>query len=129
MSLMIIIFNLLLNAVPNKLKYKIRVIIESFFEPVGMLTSALLLSFFQGHSKLLGLILAVCALGIATGLSANYLKALFFNLADNAIRFQRTTKDWIDKMSDKQQKVAEGRLLAIFKLGTNKLKFLLVKDF
>ena len=40
-------FNFLLNAVPSKLKYKIRVMIESFFEPIGMLTSALLLSFFK----------------------------------------------------------------------------------
>lgn len=110
-------FNLLLNAVPTKLKYKIRVMIESFFEPVGMLTSALLLSFFQNHSKLLGFILAICAFCVALGLSANYLKALFVNLSENAIHFQRTITDWIGKMTDKQQKMAENRLLAIFKLG------------
>jgi HEAT repeat protein len=110
-------FNLLLNAVPTKLKYKIRVIIESFFEPVGMLTSATLLSFFQNHSKLLGLILAICTLCIGLALSANYLKALFFNLSENAVHFQRTVTDWISKMTDKQQKAAESRLLGIFKLG------------
>jgi HEAT repeat protein len=110
-------FNLLLNAVPTKLKYKIRVLIESFFEPVGMLTSAMLLSFFQNHSKLLGLILAVCSLCIALALSANYLKALFFNLSANAIHFQRTVADWMNKMTNKQQKIAENRLLSIFKLG------------
>lgn len=110
-------FNLLLNAVPAKLKYKIRVMIESFFEPVGMLTSAMLLSFFQNHSKLLGLILAICSLCVAWALSANYLKALFFNLSENAVHFQRTMADWIGKMTDKQQKVAEHRLLSIFKLG------------
>ncbi len=110
-------FNLLLNAVPTKLKYKIRIIIESFFEPVGMLTSAILLSFFQNHSKLLGLILAICVLCIALALSANYLKAIFFNLSENAVHFQRTVTDWIGKMTDKQQKVAENRLLGIFKLG------------
>jgi len=110
-------FNLLLNAVPTKLKYKIRVMIESFFEPVGMLTSALLLSFFQNHSKLLGLILALCSFLVALALSANYLKALFFNLSANAVRFQRTVIDWINKMSEKQQKTAENSLLEIFKLG------------
>lgn len=110
-------FNLLLNAVPTKLKYKIRVIIESFFEPVGMLTSAMLLSFFQNHSKLLGLILAICTLCIALALSANYLKALFFNLSQNAVHFQRSVTDWLVKMSGKQQKTAENRLLGIFKLG------------
>lgn len=110
-------FNLLLNAVPTKLKYKIRVMIESFFEPIGMLTSAMLLSFFQNHSKLLGLILAFCTLCVALTLSANYLKALFFNLSENAIHFQRRMADWINKMSDKQQRAAEKRLLGILKLG------------
>lgn len=110
-------FNLLLNAVPSKLKYKIRVLIESFFEPIGMLTSATLLVFFQNHSKLLGLILAICAFCVALILSSNYLKALFFNLSENAVHFQRKMTDWISKMSDKQQKAAENRLLGILKLG------------
>ncbi|MFI0435175.1 MAG: hypothetical protein ACH350_05545 [Parachlamydiaceae bacterium] len=110
-------FNLLLNAVPTKLKYKIRVLIESFFEPVGVLTSAILLSFFQDQSKLLGLVLAICAFCVAIGLSKNYLKALFFNLSANAVHFQRSICDWIGKMSDKQQRAAENRLLGIFKLG------------
>jgi HEAT repeat protein len=113
-------FNLLLNAVPTKLKYKIRVMIESFFEPVGMLTSAVLLSFFQSQSKLLGLILAAVSLCIALVLRSHYLKALFFNLSENAIHFQRTTEEWLSKMSRKQQKIAENRLLGILKLGDEK---------
>ncbi|WP_068468443.1 hypothetical protein [Candidatus Protochlamydia phocaeensis] len=110
-------FNLLLNAVPAKLKYKIRVMIESFFEPVGMLTSAILLSFFQNHSKLLGLILAASLLCIALALRSRYLKALFFNLSQNAVQFRRTVKDWLGKMTDKQQRAAENRLLAILSKG------------
>ncbi|MDP1880112.1 MAG: hypothetical protein Q8K60_04155, partial [Parachlamydiaceae bacterium] len=110
-------FNLLLNAVPSKFKYKIRVMIESFFEPIGMLLSAILLSFFQQESKLLGLILAVCLLIVAAILRSNYLKAVFFNLSDNAIHFHRSIKDWFGKMSIKQKKSAESRLLAILKLN------------
>jgi HEAT repeat protein len=113
-------FNLLLNAVPSKLKYKIRVTIESFFEPIGMLTSALLLSFFQNQSKLLGLILATCLLCVALALRSRYLKALFFNLSGNAVHFQRTVSEWMGKMTDKQQKAAESRLLGILKLGDEK---------
>ena len=113
-------FNLLLNAVPTKLKYKIRVMIESFFEPIGMLASAMLLAFFQNHSKMLGLILAIFLLGVAIALSSNYLKALFFNLSENAVHFQRRVADWINKMTDKQQKAAENRLLGILKLGDEK---------
>lgn len=110
-------FNLLLNAVPTKLKYKIRVSIESFFEPIGVLISAILLSFFQNQSKVLGLILAICSFCVALALSATYLKALFFNLYANAIHFQRSISDRISKMSGKQKKAAESRLLGIFKIG------------
>jgi HEAT repeat protein len=110
-------FNLLLNAVPSKVKYKIRVAIESFFEPVGMLLSALLLTFFQDYSKLLGFILACCLLIVALGLRSNYLKAIFFNLSQNAIRFQRSIKEWLNKISDKQQRIAITRLLTILKMG------------
>lgn len=110
-------FNLLLNAVPTKLKYKIRVVIESFFEPVGMLTSAILLHLFQNQSKMIGLVLAACMLVIGLGLRSQYLKALFSNLTENAIHFQRTIETWLSFMSEKQQHSAEHRLLAILKLG------------
>lgn len=108
-------FNLLLNATPSKLKYKIRVIIESFFEPVGMLVSATLLRFFQSQSLVLGLILASCSLMIAFALRSQYLKALFSNLSENAVHFQRTVEDWFNKMSNKQKKSAENQLLSILK--------------
>lgn len=110
-------FNLLLNAVPSKMKYKIRVMIESFFEPIGMLTSALLLSFFQEQSKLLGLVLALALLIVALFLSSKYLKAVYFNLSENAVRFQLSVSNWLSQMSEKQQKVAEHRLLGMMKLG------------
>lgn len=109
-------FNLLLNAVPSKVKYKIRVIIESFFEPIGMLTSAILLTLFQNQSKALGLLLATAALIIALALRFQYLPALFSNLAESAIRFQRSVEEWFGKMPRKQQKSAEHRLLALLKL-------------
>lgn len=110
-------FNLLLNAVPSKLKYKIRVMIESFFEPIGMLTSAFLLSMFQEQSKLLGLVLSIILLCVAFILSSKYLKAVYFNLSENAVHFQRRISDWIGKMTEKQQKAAEKRMLGMLKLG------------
>lgn len=110
-------FNLLLNAVPTKLKYKIRVMIESFFEPIGMLTSAILLSFFQSNSKLLGLILSGCSLCIAMALRSRYVKALFSNLSTNVLDFSKTVEDRLGKMNEKQQKLAESRLLGILISG------------
>lgn len=110
-------FNLLLNAVPSKLKYKIRVMIESFFEPIGMLISATLLTFLQHNSRWLGLALAACSLIIAMALKSQYLKALFFNLSDNAIHFQKTVEEWLSKLTNKQQIAAEHKLLAILRSG------------
>jgi hypothetical protein len=110
-------FNLLLNAVPSKLKYKIRVMIESFFEPIGMLASATLLSIFKHQSRWLGLILSICALAVGLALRPQYLKALFSNLAENAIHFQRTIEAWLSKMTGKQQTTAEHKLLGILRSG------------
>lgn len=110
-------FNLLLNAVPSKLKYKIRVMIESFFEPIGMLASATLLTVLQQESRWLGLILSACLLVIALSLRPQYLKALFSNLAGNAIHFQRSIEAWLGKMTEKQQNAAEHKLLAILRSG------------
>jgi len=108
-------FNLLLNAVPSKLKYKIRVMIESFFEPVGMLTSAFLLSLFQQQTRMLGLVLACISLTIVLTLRQRYLKAIFFNLSENAIQFHRTIGSWMTKLSSKRQKKWETQLLSFAK--------------
>lgn len=110
-------FNLLLNAVPSKLKYKIRVMIESFFEPVGMLVSALLISIFQSNSRLLGLILAGCSLCIALALRSRYVKALYSNLSQNGMDFSKNVEDRLGKMNEKQQKAAESRLFGILITG------------
>jgi HEAT repeat protein len=110
-------FTLLLNAVPSKLKYKIRLFIESFFEPIGMLFSSLLITFIPIDSKKLGLILAACALGVALLMRKQYLKAIYINLSDNAIHFQRSIFDWFSRLPAKEQQVAERRLLAILQCG------------
>lgn len=113
-------FSLLLNAVPSKVKSKIRVMIESFFEPIGMLISGALLSLTPSNSKFLGLILSVAAVGVTLGLRSRYLQALFWNLADNAIHFQRSIQDWLWGMKTKEQKASEHHLLAILKLGDDR---------
>lgn len=110
-------FNLLLNAVPQRVKYKIRLIIESFFEPTGMLVSSLLISFVPFNSKLIGLILSTCTLIVVFFLRKQYLKAIFMNLSENAIHFQRSIRDWFLTVNKKQQKMVERRLLAILQRG------------
>ena len=58
-------FNLLLNEVPMKIKYKLRLAIESCFEPMGMFVSSLLLSIPHVNSKVLGMVLSAVFLVIA----------------------------------------------------------------
>lgn len=110
-------FTLLLNAVPQKLKYKIRLIIESFFEPVGMLISSLLIAFLPIDSKIIGLFLSLCALGVGLLLRRQYLKAIFINMSESAIHFQRTIRDWFNTMSSKKVLEAERKLFSVFQKG------------
>lgn len=113
-------FTLLLNGVPSKLKNKIRVMIESFFEPIALLFGASLLTFATIDSKLLGLVIVSFSLIVMLALRSEYLQALFRNLADNAVHFQRNVQDWLGFMNSKEQKNAEHRLLAILKSGDEK---------
>ena len=110
-------FNLLLNGVPTKLKPKIRIFIESFFEPVGTLISAVLLSFVALESWLLALFAATCLFVAGLLLRSLYPKAICRNLMDNAIHFEKTPKEWLPSLSRKERKFSEARLLAILKMG------------
>lgn len=114
-------FNLLLNAVPAKLKYKIRLFIESFFEPIGMLVSSLLISIDFVDSKVLGLILATALILVACAMKVQYLKGIYKNLAENAIHFYRSVSDWFNTMSDKEKRLSENRLLEILSKGDPKI--------
>lgn len=110
-------FSLLLNAVPPKLKYKIRAMIESLFEPIGMLVSATLISLFQENSRWVGLGLAAVSLIIAFAIRKRYLGAIFHNLSDNAIHFRRSVKDWLRKIPLKDSKKAHQRFSNLLLTG------------
>jgi HEAT repeat protein len=89
-------FNLLTNAVPSKLRSQVRIINDSFFEPIGMMISALLLIVLHSQmSRWLGLELTVCTLVIILVLRKLYPKAILINLKDSALHFERTLKDWL----------------------------------
>lgn len=113
-------FTLLLNAVPPKVKYKIRLIIESFFEPIGMLVSSMLILFSPIDSKTLGLILAGFALIIALFLRKQYIKGIYISLSENAIHFQRNVQDWLVGMSLNEKKSTERHLLGFLQRSDEK---------
>lgn len=110
-------FTLLLNAVPSQLKNKIRVMVESFFEPVGMLASSLLLTLFPSHTKVLGLILTVLLMVVAFALSHNYLRAIFLNLKHTVIPFHRKAAEVLATMDRNEARKAKKRLLHMLRIG------------
>lgn len=110
-------FNLLLNGVPPKLKYKIRVFIESFFEPVGTLTSAFLLSLFASYSKMLALTVALIVLTMSFIIRRIYPQAVYRTLMENAVHFEKTPKDWLQSLSKRETKESEAKLLSILQRG------------
>lgn len=107
--------NLLLNAVPTKLKNRVRVAIDSFFEPLGMLISASIFLFFDLSSKTVGLTLTLFSLALIVFLRLDYRKAIFSNLLENAIHFERKAKDWLRQMNKREQKAAKFQLLTLLK--------------
>lgn len=106
-------FNLLLNAVPLRLKSKVRVVIESFSEPFGMLLSSILLAFGFIDWKILGLLLAACCLTVALCIRANYFKAIFINLKDHSLHLHKIGRDWLTTLSKKERKSVEDKLLQL----------------
>lgn len=104
--------NLLISGVPSKIKNQVRITVESFFEPFGMLFGALLLFFFQQQSVVLGFMMAAVACIIVMLLRFEYPKAIFSNLVASSIRFGKTALDWIPK---KERRLFEFHLLSNLK--------------
>ena len=119
-------FSLLLNAVPQKVKYKIRVMIESFVEPIGMLISGILLGINGLNSLLLGLGLAICLFIAVFILRKYYLPAIYENLRQNAIHFERHPYEWFKEMPEKRRKSNEYRLFGLLKHGDKEDKKLAI---
>lgn len=94
-------FTLLLNAVPLRVKNKIRVITESLIEPFGILLSSGLMVIFQGHNKKLGLVLSLVFLAVALLLRATYTRGIFYNLISHIIHFNHEKKPLKSSISKK----------------------------
>lgn len=120
-------FNLLSNAVPTKLKSKVRIINDSFFEPTGMLLSSLLLFCIQSGSRWLGLILTSVVLVLALTIRAIYSKAILNNLKDNAIHFERKLKGWLASMTRREQKEAKKEILEALRSPSEETQLLAIE--
>lgn len=121
-------FNLLSNAVPTKLKSKVRIINDSFFEPIGMLFSSLLLFAIAEESRWLGMILTLIALVLALTIRAIYSKAILINLKDNALHFERNLKGWLASMTRREQKEAKKDILNALKSPSEETQLLAIES-
>lgn len=113
--------NLLLSGVPTKIKNQIRVTVESFVEPAGMLAASLLLLVFHSYGLYLGTGVAIAAFLVVLFLRHYYPKAIFQNLVATSIRFGKKAIEWIPK---KERLDVEFRLFAQLKLPHEKSQLL-----
>ncbi len=97
-------FNLLSNAVPTKLKSRVRIINDSFFEPIGMLVSSLLLFCVHSGSKWLGFGLTLAALALTAFIRSIYSQSILTNLKENALHFERNIRSWFAAWTRREQK-------------------------
>ncbi|MBJ7449957.1 MAG: hypothetical protein JHC93_06315 [Parachlamydiales bacterium] len=107
--------NLLLNAVPTELKNRVRIAIDSFFEPLGMLISAIIFLCIDSNLIVLGLLLSLIALACMIMLRSQYRGAVLQILTKSALQFHMKTKDWILKLSKKDKRQAEFHLMSILR--------------
>jgi hypothetical protein len=100
-------YNQLINAVPSKLKAKVRIINDSFFEPLGMLISSTLLLYM--NSLHLGFILAIVMVIFSFIIRAIYHKYVYINLKQNAVHFERKSFQWLSPRSkdEKQRNIQD----------------------
>jgi hypothetical protein len=94
-------YNLLINSVPGGIRRYVRIAIDSFIEPIGMLLGAILLYCLSESSYLLGCLFAAACLLLSLLLRSYYLHACIENLADYVLHFCRALEDWI-RPSDKE---------------------------
>lgn len=121
-------FNLLSNAVPTKLKSKVRIINDSFFEPIGMLLSSLLLFAISSGSYWLGLSLALISLSLALVIRTIYSQAIMLNLKDNALHFERKLKHWLNSMGRREQKEAKKDILEALRSPSEETQLLAIES-
>ncbi len=121
-------FNLLSNAVPTKLKSRVRIINDSFFEPIGMLLSSLLLFCVDGgSSKWLGFSLTMVALLLTFVIRSIYSKSILANLLENAVHFERKIRSWFASWTRRDQKEAKQGILKSLTVGSEENRLLAIE--
>nr|CRI47755.1 Putative lipoprotein [Chlamydia pneumoniae] len=105
---------LLIYGVPNKIRNQIRIVVESFIEPIGMLVWSLV-CFLSSQQYVFCLIISLIATILVCLVRSYYAKAILKNLSAQALQLTRSMQDWIKSMTVKQKRQVELFLLAHLK--------------
>ncbi|MEG0037142.1 MAG: hypothetical protein RSB82_03090 [Victivallaceae bacterium] len=109
---------LLISGIPNKIRNQIRILVESFIEPLGMLMCSFLC--LPGKQIPLSFAIALTALLLVFLLRYQYPKAIFKNLSLETISFDKKMVDWIKQLSKKEKRQAELFFLKTLKSQSEK---------
>ncbi|MBF5051231.1 Uncharacterized protein CLAVI_000872 [Candidatus Clavichlamydia salmonicola] len=109
---------LLISGVPNRIRNQIRIIIESFVEPLGMFFCSILCFIFPFRQKVLSLAISFLAVIIVFIIRKHYSSAIFANLSAEHIAFHRKGEEHLKQLSKKEKYKAEMFLLTFLKNGT-----------
>jgi hypothetical protein len=96
-------FNLLLGIIPAKVKRSLRVFIEAFVEPLGILIAAGLLTS-ESKSIFIGGILSVLAVATAYGLMRSYRSAVLDNLRSKTLNLNQTPSEVLAKLPRRERR-------------------------
>lgn len=98
-------YNLALNGVPSRIRYRTRIFNDSFMEPVGLLLGAgLLLLPGVEHPLFWGFLGAVGVFLCALGARMLYASSLHRNLMDHAVLFRKPLSDWLSGVSEEEKR-------------------------
>jgi HEAT repeat protein len=120
-------FNLLVNAAPSKIRGTLRIINDSFFEPIGMLLSSIFLLFTSQYSIFFGFSLTTIFLVGAFIIKKLYPKSILKNLKENVIHFDRSFIDWMNCLSKNEKKEIEEDILEALESNSENTKLLAFK--
>lgn len=102
---------LLISGVPNKLRSHIRIFIESFIEPIGMLFCSGLCFIFSNTQIFICFSISLITTFLVLLLRHFYPKAIFSNLSYNKISFDKELSVWLSQLSNKEKRLTEIFLL------------------
>ncbi|WP_213318381.1 hypothetical protein [Chlamydiifrater volucris] len=105
---------LLIYGVPNRVRNQLRIAIESFLEPVGMLFCSFLCFLLNAQIRF-SLLIALIATIVGFVLRSEYSKAIFVNLSSHVVFWGKTLKGWLKLMAPKEKRYIERLFLTNLK--------------